>query len=189
MEKKISEAIEEIVSKGIMSKQVVTKRIERFRNAGLDEDMILSIVNDWLEYAEDDEEEKKEVQEASEDCKILQKLFSLISENPQLPVTCMVSGEVCGGDEYAYWEGSIQAAEIAEIVQGEEKVLTKSDFYSGDGECDWETLFFDYYGWWHDDSDSDLGKMSDEDAEAFMKKKVSEIPWKKTIVLYIGLPD
>ena len=102
------------------------------------------------------------------------KLLELISENPDLPILPMVSGEVCGGDEYAYWVGSFSEVRIDEYLidewYGDGCVRFKSEnddatIIEGIAECKY-------------------GDCKNEEnwrkAEAFFKTL-----WKKAIVVYI----
>lgn len=60
-----------------------------------------------------------------------EKLIELIKQNPDLPIVAMVNGEVCGGDDFAYWMGCFSKSKIDEYIiddwYGDGCVRFKSD--------------------------------------------------------------
>lgn len=108
------------------------------------------------------------------------KLLRLIKENPSLPVVPMVYSEVVADDGYSHWLGSWGDCYVDEYVQielyGESKFCTKGD----EGEI--EEYFADKI------IDGDGKYMSDEEVERLAHEQAEALPWKKAIIVYIGLP-
>lgn len=114
------------------------------------------------------------------------KLLKLIEENPDLDVVPMVDCDVVA-DDYGYWMGSWGSPRIDYIhipdkrtskFLNEERIYFKSS--------DEEDIKDNIFNWLEvkkpNVSDEELEKMTDKAYE-------EEIDWKKTIVVYIGLPN
>lgn len=105
--------------------------------------------------------------------KYTEELFQLMKENPELPVVPMVDGEIAC-DDCGYWLGSWRYACVDEYVLCSDRVLFKSD----DDVID----VLD-----HCLTDDEFNQLPDEEDEC--RKIYDTLPWKKAIVVYIGLPE
>ena len=103
------------------------------------------------------------------------ELLKLVQENPDLPIVPMVNGEVCW-DDYRYWLGSFGRAEVTEWVCVNERFYTRDEQDEIEDELS-DTLCDDY------------PDMSDEEFFKMIHEKVEALPWKKAIIVYIGLPE
>lgn len=66
----------------------------------------------------------------------LQELIRLVQENPELPVICEVDGEICCGDEYAWYLGEFGRCFVGEYAVYNDRVFVD----------DREGLKEEYYG-------------------------------------------
>lgn len=109
------------------------------------------------------------------------KLLRLIKENPTLPVVPMVYSEVVADDGYSTWLGSFGDCYVDEYVQtelhGEERFVTKGD------QSEIEEYLVDKL------LDGDGRYLSDEQVERLAHEQAEDLPWKKAIIVYIGLPE
>lgn len=106
----------------------------------------------------------------------INELLKLVKENPELPIMAMVSGEVCGGNEYAYWMGSIHRCCIDEYLidewYGDGCVRFKSD-------ADEDTIIEGIAEQKYDGTDEDYDRAEEE----------IKTLWKRAIIVYVELPD
>lgn len=108
-----------------------------------------------------------------------QNLLKILSENPDLPILCMVDYEICGDDSCRRWAGSIGEVEIKEYISldPEETVYGQSIF-------------------WKEDIDELIDLMSEEappeEYEAVWQQNAEKIKkderWIKAIVINIDTP-
>ena len=103
------------------------------------------------------------------------ELLKLVQENPDLPIVPMVDGELCP-EEFSYWIGSFGHSEVNEWVCVNERFYTRDDQDVIEDELS-DTLCDDY------------PDMSDEEFFKMIHEKVEALPWKKAIIVYIGLPE
>lgn len=104
------------------------------------------------------------------------ELLRLIEENPDLPILPMVDGEICAGDDYGYWCGNWGNAKVDEflIAKHDDCIRFKSDDDVFDVlEC---CL-----------TDEEFEKLPETEAEC--RPYFDALPWKKAIIVYIGMPD
>ena len=108
-----------------------------------------------------------------------QELYKLMQENPGLPVVPMVDSEVVC-DDGGYWFGSWQSASV-------------DSFYCPNDEQTWFRSDDDLVSWfeskWEYEEEGIPDDMPDEEAYEIMRKKIDALPWKKAIIVYIGLPE
>lgn len=103
------------------------------------------------------------------------ELLKLMQENPDLPIVPMVDGEVCE-DGDGYWMGSFGYAEVNEYVYVKDRFCTR----------DYQEDIEDYLS---DDLCDEYPDLSDEDYSEMVHRKAEALPWKKAIIVYIGLPE
>lgn len=122
----------------------------------------------------------RQLQKKQEQAKKLKELFKLIQENPDLPIVPMVDYEVVA-EEGGRWLGSWGSAYIDKFLHYDGEYLTHNK-----GDCDTVSIFekiFDYEECGIDE------EMPDEVALQIMREKVDSLPWIKTIVVNIDLPE
>ncbi len=107
----------------------------------------------------------------------IKKLLELVNANPDLPIIPMVNSEVVGDGSYTYWMGCWNYVEITEYYSGQEAIHFKDD--------DEEEVLADMIGckYYCDPNGNDITELSDEEWDALY----ASIPWKKAIVVYIGV--
>lgn len=111
-----------------------------------------------------------------------EKLLRLISENPSLPVVPMVYSEVIADDGYNYWLGSWGDCYVDEYILFKSSKYDDGKYYTKDDEDEIEETIAEWIvGENPNLSDSEVERLAHEQAEA--------LPWKKAIIVYIGLPD
>lgn len=108
----------------------------------------------------------------------IDKLLELVRENPDLPIVPMVDGELVA-DEGGYWMGKWGKCEVKEYYLGEEKVHFKGDDEE-DVLCDMVDCNFCYTR-----DGKDIYDLSDDEWD----KLYQNLPWIKSIVVYIEMPD
>lgn len=103
------------------------------------------------------------------------ELFKLMQENPELPVVPFVDAEICG-DEYASYIGSWGHAKVEEYIvpKNGDCICFKSD---DDVMYTLEMCF------------SLQGFRSLPESEDECRKIYDALPWKKAIIIYIGVVD
>lgn len=103
------------------------------------------------------------------------ELVKLISENPELPIMCMVDSECVQDDGYGWWTAKIGKPVIDEYYRDDERVCLKSD----DFDELVEEFFNDNYGY------DQYGEMTDEQLEEIAEEVVADYEWTKAITLPI----
>jgi len=105
-------------------------------------------------------------------------LLKILSENPDLPILCMVDGELVADERCARWAACVGSAEVKEYITMEEEwIFGQSVFFKDDAdemadmmcECEPEETY--------------------EQAHKAAEEKVANMGWIKAIVLYIDLPE
>lgn len=109
------------------------------------------------------------------------EVAKILNASPNLPILCMVDGELCADDSCRRWAGCIGSAEVKEYV------------------CLDPDTDFNTYGqaiFWKEDADDLVDLMCDsatdeeyEEASKAAVERVANMNWKKAIVLYIDLPE
>lgn len=59
--------------------------------------------------------------------KLLETIIETIKGNPELPVVCMVDGQICG-DDSRRWLGSIGRCYVGRYIVDEDRVWLEDDF-------------------------------------------------------------
>lgn len=105
----------------------------------------------------------------------VEELLRLIKENPELPVVPMVDSEVVA-DDCGYWMGSLQSAMVDEyfLSKRAERYFFKSD-----------DDVFDVLEMTMSAEEFDALPENDEECRPYYDR----LPWKKAILVYIGLPE
>lgn len=108
--------------------------------------------------------------------------IELVKNNPDLPIIPIVDSEVVIDDGCNYWLGSFADSYVSEYVvasvHGENRIYLESETdlleeYIADELCD----------------DEDGAELSDKEIEQLARDRVKNLPWKKAIIVYIGMPD
>lgn len=107
------------------------------------------------------------------------KLVKLINENPSLPVVPFVDNEVVS-DDCGYWMGSWRDCYVDEYVVIER--CGESRFYTRGEQEEIEEYFAEQIF----DKEENL---SDEQVEKMAYEQAEALPWKKAILVYVGLPE
>lgn len=110
-----------------------------------------------------------------------EELAKILNENPDLPILCMVDGELCADDSCRRWAGCIGSAEVKEYI-----CLDPDDNFYTYGQA----IF------WKEDADELADLMCEdepderyEEAHKAAVEKVARMEWIKAIVLDIDLPE
>lgn len=105
-----------------------------------------------------------------------QEFLRLVQENPDLPIVPMVNGELVCDDGYNYWLGSFGSSEINEWV------CVDDHFYTRNEQDEVEDVLSDRLC-------DDYPELSDEEFFRVIHERLEALPWKKAIIVYIGLPE
>ena len=121
--------------------------------------------------------------------KNVKKLLALAAQHPELPIEALVDSEVVANDDYNSWWGDVFGVSIEELwgYPNEYGKTWTKDEALGDV-FDFAATESEYLGDRYDDYEMVLD-MDDRDAEKVIKEWIDEIPWKKCIVLHVGMPD
>ena len=106
-----------------------------------------------------------------------EQLLKLIRENPDLPVIPMVNEEVVADDSYSWWRGEWRKSEVTDFYEGREYIHFRSD--------DEEDVMTDMVGCNYSETKDGRDVYDLEDAE--WDEIYNSLPWKKAIVVYIGV--
>lgn len=110
---------------------------------------------------------------------ILNELIKLMEENPKMRVVPMVDYEVCGGDDFCSWAGSLQSVGIDKTLNG-----NSEHRYEDAIQLNEERIYF-----YSDDSDSIADLFFDEGfKDDEVDRMVDDLPWDDVIVLIISTP-
>ena len=108
------------------------------------------------------------------------EVAKILRENSNLPILCMVDGDLVADESCRRWAGCVGSVEVKEYV-----CVDPEDF------CTYGQAIF-----WKEDQDEliDLmcDRVPDDEYDEFHKKaeeKVAKLDWIKAIVLYIDLPE
>lgn len=112
----------------------------------------------------------------------LSNLLKLMEENPGLPVLPMVHSEIVGDDGYAYWMGAWERSSKEEYILTNEGVRFRDDGGNDLGEM--MTTVSQYDPWW----ENSIVDLDEAEQDKLLKEKYDSLPWKKAIIVYIGLP-
>ena len=132
--------------------------------------------------------------------KNIKNLLDLASENPDLPIICMVDCEVVCDFDYGRWLAQLGYSRIGEFASYndrfyDDRELFKEEYYDRNDEILCERFG---YSPWKSPYNGARGKYSDQEIEkniAAEKKldayldEVAEKSFVKCIILYIDLPD
>jgi hypothetical protein len=112
--------------------------------------------------------------------KNVEKLMTLIKENPELPIVPMVSAELFA-DDYGWWLGGWGSAEIEYMANGADyKFLNEEEIYfESQGKHEQEII---------DHIFDEFPELNEHDVQEKYKDKSDEIKWKKVIVARITTP-
>lgn len=104
------------------------------------------------------------------------ELLTLMKDNPDLPVLPMVDGEIVAGDEYSYWVGSWGRCSVDSYLISDraERIFFKSE----------DDVFDVLERHLSDEEFEELPHTEDE-----CRPYYEALPWKKAIVVYIGMPE
>lgn len=109
------------------------------------------------------------------------ELLELIRQNPDLPILPMVDSEIVAEDGYNWWLGSFGHSSIDEYVlteyHGEERYFRRDE----------QDLIEEYIA--EDVIDCESENLSDEEIEKRAHEIAEALPWKKAILVWIGLPE
>lgn len=108
------------------------------------------------------------------------ELLRLVAENPSLPVVPMVYSEVVQDDGYSSWIGAFGDARVGEYVLIE--MYGENRYFERDGQDEIEEYFVDKYC---DEAECEYNPQLSEIAH----EKAEALPWKKAILVYVGLPE
>lgn len=103
------------------------------------------------------------------------KLGKLIAENPDLPIYAWVDTDVCSG-EWSYCLGNVDYATVDTILDDAryEQVFTDAE------------EFKQYY---YDEHEDEFEGLSEVEVEERLEEICVNQPWKRVILLTIGLPE
>lgn len=104
------------------------------------------------------------------------KLVHLLTTNPELPIMAVVSWDVVGGDEFAYWYGNVIAVDVENVWNdGAGRTWTRTEAE------DEPSFFYEFYG---------DGKITDDkEMEQAGMDLIEGLPWKKVILVYVDTMD
>lgn len=109
------------------------------------------------------------------------ELLQLVRENPDLPILPMVDSEIVAEDGYNWWLGSFGHSSIDEFVcteyHGDNRYFRKEE----------QDLIEEYIA--EDVIDCEGENLSDEEIEKRAHEIAEALPWKKAILVWIGLPE
>lgn len=109
------------------------------------------------------------------------QLLDLIIKNPDLPILPMVDSKIVAEDGYNWWLGSFGQSSIDEYVyteyHGDNRYFMKSE----------QDLIEEYIA--EDVIDCEGENLSDEEIEKRAHEIAEALPWKKAILVWIGLPE
>lgn len=108
------------------------------------------------------------------------ELLRLVAENPSLPVVPFVYSEVVQDDSYSSWLGAFGNAYVGEYVLLE--MYGENRYFEREDEEEIEEYFVDKYC---DEAECEYNPQLSEIAH----KKAEALPWKKAIIVRIGLPE
>ena len=110
------------------------------------------------------------------------ELLRLIAENPSLPVVPMVYSEVVQDDGYAWWLGSFGEVSVDEYVIFKSSKYDDGKYYTKDDEDEIEEIIAEWVS-------EENPQMSESEIFAEAHRQAEALPWKKAILVYIGLPE
>lgn len=106
------------------------------------------------------------------------KLLKIVSEHPDLPIMAYVAYEVVGGDEFSYWTGEVDEAEVQDVwTTPDGETWTREN-----AECLY-TDFADRYA--PEEFNDRVFDLPDDEYEKEVKKWIRTLPWKKCILVTI----
>lgn len=104
-----------------------------------------------------------------------EELVKLISENPELPIMCMVDSECVQDDGYQWWTARMGKPEIDEYYQIDERIYLKSNDLE-----ELVELFID-----SNYDEEPYKSMNEEELEIVAEEVVANYEWTKAIILPI----
>lgn len=110
------------------------------------------------------------------------ELLRLVAENPSLPVVPMVYSEVVQDEGYAWWLGSFGEVSVDEYVIFKSSKYDDGKYYTKDDEDEIEEIIAEWVS-------EENPQMSESEIFAEAHRQAEALPWKKAILVYIGLPE
>ncbi len=110
------------------------------------------------------------------------ELLRLVAENPSLPVVPMVYSEVVQDEGYAWWLGSFGEVSVDEYVIFKSSKYDDGKYYTKGDEDEIEEIIAEWVS-------EENPQMSESEIFAEAHRQAEALPWKKAILVYIGLPE
>ncbi len=128
------------------------------------------------------------------------ELLKLVEENPDLPILCMVDGDVVGED-YGYWMASIGTATVGEFASYNERYYDDRQAFIEEYYARNDEAIDKYFGYSPKLAEYDavrktyiLPEKTEEEKEAERRvdaylEKIADRAFTKAIIVYVETPD